>query len=119
MHGSRFPFILIVASFFGLLWPDYISVSRLVLRSLIGSSRVHLCHDSRVGHVSQSGRQDVTLCSRLALSRHFSIARLYRRVSSFFSGALHWSVRLFRSCLGPSQAATDFSILLLCPSVSH
>ena len=83
--NSGFSFILTVASFFGLLWPDCISVSRLVLRSLIGFSYVHLCHDSRVGHVSQPGRQDVTLSSRLALSRlffffffFFSIGRLYR-----------------------------------------
>ena len=60
MRVFGFPFILTVTSFFGLLWPDCISVSILVLRSLIGSSCVHLCHDSRVGHVSQSGHQDVT-----------------------------------------------------------
>ena len=71
MSVSGFPFILTVTRFCGLLWPDCISVSRLVLRSLIGSSCVHLCHDSRVGHVSQSGRQDVTLSSHLALSRLF------------------------------------------------
>ena len=74
MRVSEFPFILTVASFFGLLWPDCISVSRLVLWSLIGSSCVHLCHNSRVGHVSQPGHQDVTLSSRLALSRlHSSV----------------------------------------------
>ena len=67
-----FPFILTVASFFSLLWPECISLSRFMLWSLIGSSCVHLCHhDSRVGHISQAGCQDVASSSHLALSRFF------------------------------------------------
>ena len=42
-----------------------------MLWSLIGPSCVHQSHDSRVGHVSQPGHQDVALSRRLAHSRFF------------------------------------------------